>query len=113
MGRGVEHLGDAAGLDHRAVLHHADPVGVAPHDRQVVADQQQSEAAGGFLGCQQLQDLRLDGHVQGGRRLIGDQQRGVVGQCHRDHHPLPLSAGQLMRIGIEPVGRIGKPDLVQ
>ena len=35
--RRLEHVGDAAGLDDLAVLHDADPVGVAAHDLQIVA----------------------------------------------------------------------------
>ena len=45
MERRREHVGDAAGLDDHAVLHHAHLVGVAAHDLQVVGDQQQRHAA--------------------------------------------------------------------
>ena len=52
---------------------------------------------------QQLQDLRLDGDVERGGRLVGDQQVGLVGERHGDHHALPLAAGKLVRIGAEPL----------
>ena len=49
-----------------------------------------------------LRSLRLDGDVERGGGLVGDQQRGFVGERHRDHHALALPAGELVRKGIEP-----------
>ena len=68
------------------------------------------------LACRSLskrEDLRLDGDVERGRRLVGDEQIGAVGERHRDHHPLPLAAGKLVRIGAEPRSGIGEADLGQ
>ena len=62
---------------------------------------------------QQVEDLRLDRHVERGRRLVGDQQLGVVGQRHRDHHPLALAAGQLVRIRGQPALGLVDPDLLR
>ena len=47
----------------------------------------------------------LDGDVERGRRLVGDQDVGLVGERHRDHHPLALAARELVRIGGEPRSR--------
>ena len=53
----------------------------------------------------QLEDLRLDGDVERGGRLVGDQQVGIVGERHGDHHALALAAGQFVRIGLHaPLG---------
>ena len=60
---------------------------------------------------EQRQDLRLHGDVERRGRLIGDQQIGLVGERHRDHHPLALAAGQLMRIARKPRFRFGNADL--
>ena len=60
-----------------------------------------------------LQDLRLHGDVERGGRLVGDQQVRLVGERHGDHHALALAAGQLVRIALEPPGRIGNADLGQ
>ncbi len=49
--------------------------------------------------AQQVEDLRLDGDVEGGGGLVGDQQVGLVGEGHGDHHALALPARELMRIG--------------
>ena len=61
--------------------------------------------------AQQRQDLRLDGDVERGRRLVGDQQVGLVGERHGDHHALALAAGELVRIGAEALARrpAGRP----
>ena len=54
---------------------------------------------------EQVDDLLLDGHVQGGRRLVGQDQGGVTGQRHGDEDTLALTAGELAAqraLGVEP-----------
>src|SRR5262249_56292455 len=48
---------------------------------------------GGTDGMQRL-DVALGGAVEGTRRLIQDQERGVAVQRARDRHTLPLPAAQ-------------------
>jgi len=55
---------------------------------------------------EQLQDLGLHGDVQGGGRFVRDQHGRIVGQGQRDHRALFLTAGQLMREGVDPGGRL-------
>ena len=56
--------------------------------------------------CSQLaQDLRLDRHVERGRRLVGDQQARRARQRHRDHHALAHAAGELVRVGAHALAR--------
>ena len=50
---------------------------------------------------QQLEDLRLDRHVERGRRLVGDQELRLAGQRHRDHRALPHPAGELVRVVLQ------------
>ena len=59
----------------------------------------------------QLEDLALDGHVQRRGRLVGDQQLGLAGQRHRDHHALLLAARHLVRVGMQPPLGLGHADL--
>ena len=61
----------------------------------------------------QVEDLLLDRHVERGRRLVGDQQLGLAGDRHRDHHPLLLAARHLRRIGVDLEFRVGDADLGQ
>ena len=99
--RPLEHLLDRPGLDDPAAVHHAHAVRDLAHDGQIVGDEQQRHPEPLLEVLQQLQDLRLDGDVERGGRLVGDQQVGLVRERHRDHHPLALAAGELVRIGAE------------
>ena len=73
-------------------VHHIDPVGIARHDAQIMGnnDQGNAHAAGQFL--HQFQYLGLNGHIQGGRRFVGDDQLWAAGEGHGNHHPLAHAA---------------------
>ena len=111
--RAGEDLGGRAGLDDLARCHDADLVGHLADDRQIVGDQQQRHAEAVAQILQELQDVRLDRHVERRRRLVGDQHVGLVGDRHRDHDPLALAARELVRIGAEPALGIGQADQPQ
>ena len=113
MARALEHVGHPAGLDDLAPLHDDHVVGDAPDDIEIVGDEQHRHADLGLQVFQELEDLRLYGDVEGGRRLVGDEQVRAIGERHRDHHPLTLAAGKLMRIGAEALRRIDEADLGQ
>ena len=106
-------LARRAALDDLAVVHDAHPVGHLAHDAEIVGDEQHRHVELGLELEQQVEDLRLDGHVERRGRLVGDQQVGLVGERHGDHHALPLAARELMRIGVEPPFRIVDADLVE
>ena len=44
------------------------------------------------------EDLRLDDHVERGRRLVGDEELRPQHERERDHDPLPHPAGELVRV---------------
>ena len=102
IARMVEHRIGFAFLDHRARLHDIDPVGNPAHDAEIVGDEHETHAEPLLQVAKQCQDLGLDRDIERRRRLVGDQQVRIIGDCHGDHHPLPLAARQLMRIGMEP-----------
>ena len=108
-----EDVGHAALFDNLAMSHHAHAVSVMADDVEVVRDQQHRQAARFFLFGEQLQDLRLDCHIERRGWLISDQQGRIIGQRHGDHHALTLAAGELMWIGLRPAGGIGKAALLQ
>ncbi len=108
MVHALEQGGRLGGLHHPARVHHVDPVGVPGDHAHVVRDQQHRHAEPFLQVLEQGQDLRLNGDVQGRRRLVGDQQLRLAGQRHGDHHPLPQTAGQLVRIVAEPLLRPGQ-----
>jgi len=117
LGVGVVHVREQLGrpglLDQAPGVHHVDPVGVPGDDAHVVGDQQHGHAQPGLQVRQQGQDLGLDGHVQGGRGLVGDQQLGLAGQRHGDHDPLPQAARQLVRVVVQPLLGPRQPDQAQ
>ncbi len=108
-----EHALDVALLDDAALLHDADPLRDFAHDAEIVGDEEERHAEPLLDVLQQRDDLRLHGDVERRGRLVGDEQIGLVGERHGDHHPLALAAGQLMRIALEPALRIGNADLAQ
>ena len=62
---------------------------------------------------QHLEDLRLHRDVERGGRLVGDQHLRVVGDRHRDHHPLAHAAGELMGKLARPLARLRDADDVE
>ena len=49
---------------------------------------------------QQVEDLRLDGDVQGAGGLVADDEPGVQSQGTGDADPLPLAAGELVGVSV-------------
>ena len=108
-----EHLFDRPVLDDLALRHHADAVGDAPDDAEVVGDEQDRHAEARLQLLQERQDLRLHGDVERRRRLVCDEQLRLIGERHGDHHALALAAGELVRIGAEAARRVGNADLFE
>ena len=98
-------------LDDAAGVHDDDPLGELRHDAHVVRDQHDRRVVLALQPLHQRQDLRLDRHVEGRRRLVGDQQRRVARERHRDHHALPHAARELVRVVVDPSRRVRDPDL--
>ena len=46
----------------------------------------------------EVEDVRLHRHVERGRRFVGDQERRLARQRHRDHHPLAHAAAERVRV---------------
>ena len=110
MTRPMENVVGVAFLDEPRRIHHDDAVGVARDHAEVMRDDDQRDIqlAGQIL--HQLEDLRLDGDIERGGRLVGDDELGIAGEADRDHHPLAHAAGELMRILFEAPRRIGDAD---
>ena len=87
-------------LDDPARVHHGDarrPTSattprswVIEHDRHAVLVAASSASS--------VEDLRLDGDVEGRRRLVRDQDSGSHDERHRDHHALAHAARELVRV---------------
>ena len=106
-------LGNIAGFHHLAAIHHHDPVGDIGNHADIVRHDDHAEVAVAAEFLDQVEDLRLDRHIQRRRRFVGDDQVRVASQRQRDHHPLPHAAGKLVRIGQKPRFRLGDADLFE
>ncbi len=100
-------------LDDARRIHHVDAVGVAGHDAEIVGDHDQRDVEPARQILHQLQDLGLNGDVERGRRLIGDDELRIAGEPDRDHHALAHAAGEMMRILLEPALAVGDADQPQ
>ena len=63
--------------------------------------------------AQQRDDLRLDGHIERGRRLVGDQELRPADERHGDHDALAQAARQLVRILLGAPFGVADADLAQ
>ncbi len=53
----------------------------------------------------EIEDLRLDGHIERGRRLVGDEQLRIASERDGNHRTLPHAARQIVRVLVEAVFR--------
>ena len=88
-------------LDDLGRVHHDDVVGDLGDHAEVVRDHDDRAAELLLQPFDQRQDLRLRGHVERRRRLVGDQEVGIVDQRHRDHHALAHAARELVRVVVD------------
>ena len=84
----VPRASEARGSD----LAELDPVGDLGHHAHIMGNEQHRHANILLEHLDQLENLRLNRHVQGGRRLVRDQQAGAAGQGHGDHDALTHAA---------------------
>ena len=92
-------------LDDAPITHDRYPIGDAADHGEVVADQNDGGTA--LLHFrQQVEDLCLHCHIQGGRRLIRDEQWRIERDGRGDERPLPLTAGELPRSLSDPQFRV-------
>src|SRR5690349_24554385 len=74
VGRTAQDLVARAHLHELAVVHHRDAVGEDVDDGEVVADEEARELQLLLQVLQEVQEARLDGHVEGRGRLVGHEQ---------------------------------------
>ena len=113
VGRTLEQLSDRCHLHDLAAVHHHGAVGNARHYAQIVGDVHDRHAQLVSQFAHQLQDLCLDGHVQRGGGLVGNQHLGVAGQGDGNHHALAHAPGKLVRIVLEAALGIGDAHQLQ
>ncbi len=87
-------------LEVAALAHHRDAVAEAYRLLDVVGDEHDREAELGMQPQELLLQAVAGDRVDGTERLVHEQDRWVGGQRPRHAHPLPLPAGQLVRISL-------------
>src|SRR5215469_466481 len=100
-------------LDDFARIHNVDPISVAGHDTQIVRDDEQGDPVLPAEILHQIQDLGLNGYVQGRGRFVGYNEFGVAAERHGYHHSLQHAATELVGKLPEPALRVRYPDLLQ
>jgi len=108
-----EELSRVGLLDDLAAVHDVDPLRHAGDHAEVMRDE---DERGPELACQVLQeieDLRLDRHVERGRRLVGEDELRIARQRHRDHHALTHASRELVGVIINALLRAGDADEVE
>jgi hypothetical protein len=87
-----EYITGGAFLNHSACVHDDNPVAHSGNHAEVVSDQNDGGAEAAVHITQEVEYLRLNGHIKGRRGFVSNQDRRVEGKCHCDHGPLPHSA---------------------
>jgi len=110
MQRSAQEFARGRQLDDLPGIHHGHAVGHVADDAEVVRDEQNRHAEPLLQLAQQIQNLRLDCHIERGGRFVGDEQFRFARQRHRDHHALLHATGHLERIIFDARFRRGNTD---
>ncbi len=100
----VEEIGHRRLLDDLAGVHDEHLLGRLGDHAHVVRDDDHRHPVVSAELVEGLEHARLDGDVERGGRLVGDQQLRAARERHRDHHALAHPSG-------EPVGVVAEPPL--
>jgi hypothetical protein len=78
-----------------------------------MGDEQNRHIKLSLKAFEQIYHLGLDGYIQSGCGLIGDEQLRIIGQGHGNHGALPLPSGQFVGIGDHTLAGILNADQFQ
>ena len=106
VSRSPESSRDRCRLHHPAGVHHGHAVRVGRDEPEVVADEDHAHPEVRLELRQQLEDLGLDGDVEGGGGLVRDEHLRTERDGHGDEHPLAHAPGELMGVSIDPLARV-------
>ncbi len=91
---------DRCGLDHTAQVHHDHAVAEVLDHAQVMADKQIGQPQFVAQVHEQVENLRLNRHIQRRHRLVAHQQFRLHRQRTGNADALTLTAAELMRIAL-------------
>ena len=98
MERPGQHILGRADLDDASEIHHRDPVGDGPREPEVVRHHQDGQAELIAEPEEKAKDLAAHRRVEVRHGLVGHQHHRIENQGSRDHHPLALPSGELVRV---------------
>src|SRR5262245_28666108 len=98
----VEQLAYGRVLDDPARVHHGDAVAHLGHDAEVVGDEDEGHARLALDVLEEIEILRLDGHVEVRGGLVGDDQARAPGERDGPHDALAHAPAHLMWIVAHP-----------
>ena len=81
-----------------SAIHYRDAIAHAGNHAEIMRDQDDGEPEACLQRGEQIQGLRLDGHVESRGRLVRNQELWLARERHGDHHPLAHASGELVRI---------------
>jgi hypothetical protein len=109
--RATEELVVGGDLDELTEVHHADTIGDVAHNGEVVADEEVRKVEVALQLAEEIEDLALDGDVEGANGLVKDNEFGVDSERARNGDALSLTAAQLVRVAAPE--RLGETDEVE
>ena len=113
MKRSIKQIGDRRFFHNFPSIHHRHTMRHFSDHAQIVCDENQRGAKPFAHVAHQVEDLRLNRHIQRCGRFVRDQQIGDTSQRHRDHHALRHPARQFMRKRIRTPLWLGNADQFQ
>ena len=93
----VNHLGRGV-LDNAAQIHHGQVIADVFDHGQIVGDEQVCQMQFVLKVLQEIDDLRLNGNIQGTDRFVTHNEFRRQGQSSGNTDPLPLTTGKFVRI---------------
>ena len=101
MLRSSQDFVDGTGLDEASGLHDGNGGSELRDNGKTVRDEDQREREFALQAREQFEDLRADGNVERGNRLVGDDDFGAQDQSAGNADALALSSGKFVRIAAD------------
>jgi len=95
---GAENFFNGALLDEFSFEHNQNTIRKIGDDAEVVGDEEDRHAELIAEIAKEIENLGLDGDIEGGGGFIGDEKFGLAGEGHGDHGALLHSARKLVGI---------------
>ena len=103
----MEQVVDGSSLHLAPEIHDQHPVSDLGDHAEIVGVEDDRHALLAAEPRQQRDDLRLQGDVERGRRLVGNEDVGMAGQAHGDQGALAHAPAELVGVGVDELLGVG------